>query len=195
MDREALVLQSKDELINLLLALEARIPELELNRTNSGKPRPNKPKPTSEELREFFNGHVLTNKEDWRQNPYDEFRAINTVGQANNMAERLALYYEKKPREYREDLTANECSDFGLVWDIADSIKHVSLDRDWRRVSRADQTAFNLLLMDDWKDFDAVADVDNHGAIMVTDDDGLVHDVAELMENVIEMFKRILEKM
>ena len=100
--------------------------------------------------RNFFDQHVLPNYDEWLAQPLDERCALNAVAAANNMAERVYHYWKDTDRaqvfdantesKYRDELATRECGDFGLVRDVADAHKHLTLDRQSRRVSQASQT-------------------------------------------------------
>src|SRR5262245_40862261 len=101
--------------------------------------------------RTFFENHVLPNYKEWLASPLDERLAKNAVADANNMAARVFHYWRgrdlskiygaRNEGEYRNELAARECQDFGLVRDVADVHKHFELDRPNCRVTRADHTA------------------------------------------------------
>ena len=146
--------------------------------------------------RQFFEIMLRPAYEAWLEQPYQEWRAKAAVSFANALAERLAicLGYPDGARAYRQYLTDHVCPEFGWVWDVADSLKHLRLTRLARRVSSAGQTSFRVLKIDDWSDLDKVDDFDGHGVIIVTADDGSERDLADLMAKVMTMFQELLKQ-
>jgi len=150
--------------------------------------------------RKFFEGHVLRNYHEWLASPLDERLAKNAVADANNMAARVFHYWRGRDLskihgatnegEYRNELVARECHDFGLVRDVADAHKHVELDRPNRRVTRASQTAKGGMGWGEggWGEglFGGAPQ------LVVVLDDGSKRPLSAIMKNVIEMWKRLL---
>jgi hypothetical protein len=153
--------------------------------------------------REFFDRHVRPNYEDWLQHPLDERRAKNAVGDANNMAARVLHYWQDLDRSkvygcgaedetrYREELAQRECLDFAWVRDIAEAYKHVVLTRrpKTRIVTRYDQTAVKDRVYEEGVFEEGVFE----GELMVTGDDGTSRPLADIMQNVIRTWERLLE--
>ena len=89
--------------------------------------------------RNFFDLHVQPNYEEWLDDPLDQRRAKNAVANANDMAERVYHHWKDTDSarvfnaankgKYRDELAERECRDFGLVRDVADAHKHVTLDK------------------------------------------------------------------
>lgn len=146
--------------------------------------------------RDFYDKMLKPAYNAWLEEPYQEWRAKAAVAFANDFVERMAFYlnYSGGPRKYREYIKESVCSEFGWVWDVADGTKHFSLTRGARRVSSANQTSFRFLNIDDWTDIDSIHDFDNHGAIIVTSDDGVERDLADLMAKVMAMCEGLLKK-
>jgi hypothetical protein len=150
--------------------------------------------------RKFFENHVLPNYKDWLASPSNERLAKNAVADANNMAARVFRYWQgRDPNKihgatnegaYRNELTVRECQDFGLVRDVADAHKHVELDRSNRRATSADQTARGGL---GWGEGGWGEGVFGGGPQLVVKlDDGTKRAVSAIMQNVIEMWRRLL---
>jgi hypothetical protein len=69
--------------------------------------------------------------------PLTEWKAKAATSNADTMAERLFVYWDSKDqsqvagakivRQYRTHLRENVCPDFGLVWDVHDGHKHMTL--------------------------------------------------------------------
>jgi len=127
--------------------------------------------------RQFFETMLRPAYGAWLVQPDQEWLAKTAVGFANDLAERLANHVQCQPSAYREHLTNNVCADFGWVRDVADNVKHMRINRGGRRVSSAAQTSFG-----------------QHGAIIVTADDGSERDLGALMANVMTMFEQLLSR-
>jgi hypothetical protein len=100
----------------------------------------------------FFKQFVRRSFEEFRAKPEDEYLAKTAVMHANVMAERMwhaykdtepaRVYSAVSASRYRDELTAKECDEFGLIRDVADGFKHLKLTQrpQTRRVSSAAQT-------------------------------------------------------
>lgn len=150
--------------------------------------------------RKFFDQHVRPNYDEWLSEPLDERRAKNAVADVNNIAARVYHHWKDTDRaqvfnansegEYRNAIAARECEDFALVRDVADAHKHLSLDRPSRRVSRADQTGVGSL---GWGQARWGEGVWGGGPqLVVTLDDGTKRPLTAIMQNVMEMWERLL---
>jgi len=150
--------------------------------------------------RQFFNNHVKPNYEEWLTDPLNERRAKNAVADANNMTARVFHYWRDRDptkvynttseRAYRDALAARECRDFGLLRDVADTHKHVHLDRPTRRVTRSNQTGPGTT---GWGESGFGEGVFGGGPqLVVTLDDGTKRPLSAIMRNVIEMWERLL---
>ena len=150
--------------------------------------------------RTFFETHVKPNYADWIANPLDERLAKNAIGDANSMAARVFRYWQcndpsmvysaQKEGQYRSELAARVCEDFGLVRDVADAHKHFLLDRPTRRLSRADQTGLGRL---GWGE--ARWGESRWGSppeLVVTLDNGTKRPLTAIMANVMAMWERLL---
>ena len=151
-------------------------------------------------LRHFFENHVLPNYNEWLASPLDGRLAKNAVAGANNMAARVFHYWRgrdlskiygaRSEGKYRNELAARECQDFGLVRDVADAHKHFELDRPNRRLTRADQTAKGGM---GWGEGGFGEGVFGGGPqLVVKQDDGDKRALSAIMQNVIEMWRRLL---
>ena len=153
--------------------------------------------------REFFEQMVKPSYRDWRAEPLAEHRAKATVGFANDMAERMFHYLvlDKKygPRgtaRYRDELAIN-CSDFGLLRDIADNTKHFRIGRSNRKVSSAEQTSIGALtwerLGDKWEE--AAWTWEESGSLLiVTLDTGTQRSLISVVNNVMSMWEKLLQQ-
>ena len=96
---------------------------------------------TDSSPRDFFDNFVKPAFEDWAMGPPEERKAKQAISELNNMAARVfhfwnskdsaKIYPATKEGEYRELLACRECSDFGLVRDVADNHKHMEIGRGW----------------------------------------------------------------
>jgi hypothetical protein len=152
--------------------------------------------------RAFFQNHVLPNYTDWLAAPLNQRLAKNVVADANNMAARVFRYWQGRDAaavygttsegKYRDALVERECKDFGLLRDIADAHKHFQLDRPSRRLSRSDQTGEGAL---SWGEARWGEGVYGGGPqLVVTLDDGSKRPLSAIVNNVIEMWERLLTR-
>ncbi len=155
--------------------------------------------------RQFFDNHAKPNYEDWLANLTDERLAKNAVADANNMAERMFRYWQsrdpsqiygaKTAGKYREALVNQECRDFGLVWDVADAHKHFELDRPSRRITHSDQTK-KAPHVYGGPTYYGAKDAHYGGShLVVTLDDGTKQPLSIVLENVMDMWERLLAQM
>ena len=155
------------------------------------------------ELGRFYEQFVRRAYDEFLISPADPFRAKVAASHADIMAERVwnackgsdqtKIGNTQSARAYRQLLVANECPDFQLVWDVHDGHKHVDLSRSNRQVTSAAQTgvvqrggAF------DANSFQADAFDVGQSEIVVILDDGTERAIAEVLENVINMWERLL---
>lgn len=153
--------------------------------------------------RNFFEGHVKPNYQEWFADPLNERHAKNAFSDANIMAERVFHYWNDRdsnrlyaatgPTPYRKALVANECEDFQLLWDIADGHKHVELNRKPRQVTRTDQTGVGTLGYGEARYGEGV--YGGAQQLVVTLDDRTKRPLSAIMENVMAMWERILAEM
>ena len=71
--------------------------------------------------------------------PLSEWKAKAATSNADTLAERVFAYWSTRDRtqvagatsasKYRSHLREKVCSDFGLVWDVHDGHKHVTISR------------------------------------------------------------------
>jgi len=98
----------------------------------------------SESLRAFLEGMVKPALQTWREDPLAEHKAKAVVGFVNDLAERYALLSGRKDTHMVRDELAAECSDFGLVRDVADGTKHRVVGRQNSRVHGAESTKIEV---------------------------------------------------
>lgn len=149
--------------------------------------------------RSFFEDIVKPSYQDWLTEPLREHRAKSAVSQADNMAERMFVYFRENPikvynaarvYEYRKALVVNECEDFQIVWDIHDAHKHFRLNRPQRSVTNSDQTGvgqigFGMCLGEAFGGGEC---------IVVELDNGSLRSLKTVMSNVISMWETLLTR-
>ena len=87
----------------------------------------------------------------------------------------------------------NVCPDFGLVWDVHDGHKHVTLNRGNRQVTSAAQTG---VARTRYGQGGYGKGVYGGGAQIVIDlDDGSKRFLSEVMQNVMKMWSNLLAEM
>lgn len=121
------------------------------------------------------------------------------------MAERVFRYWRGRdpaqiygagtPKEYREQLANRECQDFGLIWDVADAHKHIELNRPSRRITHSDQTKKALHVYGGPTYFGAKDAHFGGSHLVVTLDDGTKRPLSGVLENVMDMWERLLAQM
>lgn len=147
----------------------------------------------------FFENFVRRSYTEFVRNPASEYHAKNAVMNSNIMAERVwhwlrprdpaKVFNASNPGRYRQELVANVCADFQLVWDIADGHKHWELTRRSRRVTSATQTEAR----GGWDN--SVWDQDGYDEaprMVVTLDDGTERLVVDVVTNVMTMWEHIV---
>lgn len=155
--------------------------------------------------RKFFDIHVKPTYEAWLVNLTSERLAKHAVSEANIMAERMFHYWRDHDTaqiygaptagKYREALVNQECRDFRLVWDVADAHKHFELDRPSRRITRADQTK-KAPHVYGGPTYYGARDAHFGGShLVVTLDDGTKRPLSNVLENVMDMWERLLTQM
>ncbi|MHA1597780.1 MAG: hypothetical protein ACTSV1_03585 [Alphaproteobacteria bacterium] len=159
---------------------------------------------TARHPRSFFDEHVRPSFEDWLRDELCEWKAKATITNLDIMAETCFVYWQStepekladagSPRQYREYLRRSECEDFGLVWDIHDAHKHVSLDSSrvgGREVKRSDQTEVSSLGWGEarW----GRSRLGSPTELVVTTDNGAKVSLVVVGRNVFDMWNRLLE--
>lgn len=152
------------------------------------------------DIRAFFDEHVRPNYDEWMAKPLDQRLAKNSVGDANNMAERVfhywdgidqeKLYDQTRPGDYRQALAAEVCPDFQLVNDVADAHKHFTLGRSSRQITRSDQTSPGSLGWDVARWGEGLWGSPEQ--LVVQLDDGSRRPLEGIMGNVIAMWEALL---
>jgi hypothetical protein len=155
--------------------------------------------------RKFFEQHLRPSYEEWLRDPANERLARIAVQAVNDMAAHVLHYWQHLDRSqvydcgaedetrYRDELVKRECPDFAWARDVAEAYKHVVLTRrpETRIVTRFDQTAVEGAVFEEDVFEKGIFD---EGEIRVTRDDGTSRPLAEVMQNVIEMWERLLER-
>ena len=146
---------------------------------------------------------VLPSYRAWLAEPLTEWLAKCATGYADDLAERVFRYWERtdqsqiagarKPSDYRTHLRMRVCQDFGLVWDIHDGQKHMSLDRKNRLITNASQTAVAQIGYGEGNYSEGM--YGGADQIVIELDDGTKRSLLGVMQNVIEMWERLLTEM
>jgi hypothetical protein len=98
----------------------------------------------------FFEKYLRPNFEEWTASPIDERRAMNAILSLSQMAD--WFYHENKSdpsktasaksvKDLRKHLVQSVCSDFQLIWDVAEANKHFELNRKSAQVKEARMTS------------------------------------------------------
>jgi hypothetical protein len=153
---------------------------------------------TTETPQDFFKKFVLRAFNEFRSSAADEYLAKTAVHHANVLAERVWHRYKdtntakvlgaKDVSEFRDLLAASECADFALVRDVDDGFKHLVLNRKSRRVTSADQVGFEPTV---WNRF-FWNSARWGGQIVIRADDGTQWDLLDVLQNVVQMWSRLL---
>ena len=85
--------------------------------------------------RDFYTVHFVGNYDDWKTKPLDMRRAMNLAVSANQLADWVLVDRKvqapdvvsrwKEPKDFRDWLAKERCSDFRLVWAVAEGHKHM----------------------------------------------------------------------
>lgn len=102
------------------------------------------------------------------------------------------MYGTPNEGQYRNELAARECQDFGLLRDVAEAHKHVELNRSSRRLTRSDQTAKGGMGYGQGGYGEGV--YGGGPQLVVTLDDGSKRALSAIMKNVVEMWERLLAR-
>jgi len=102
---------------------------------------------------DFYTKHVAPAVAEWQSNVLDERLAMNAAVALNQMADHYyrsftagdgRLFGASSPNTLRKVLAKQEPS-FALLRDVAEAHKHVTLNRDDRQVTSADQTTVGTM--------------------------------------------------
>ena len=153
--------------------------------------------------RPFFDQILKPSYQACLADPLSEWKAKAAVSNAEIMAERVFVYWRGHDqtkiagadtvRKYRTYVVEHLCPDFGLIWDIHDGHKHVSLGRAPRRVTRSDQTGVSRMGFGEGgfgEGFYGGAE-----EIIVTLDDGSRRALSAVMERGVAMWEAQLASM
>ena len=160
---------------------------------------------TNTSPRDFFENHVRPPYEQWKAGPPVEWIAKSAISEQNIMAERMFEYWKpidpsriycaNTAGDYREMLATNQCSDFGLVRDVAELHKHFSIGRPSRRVSRPDQTKRVTVRGDSLGSASLGSFRLGGDEVVINLNDGTKRSALEVAENVLAMWDRLLTEM
>jgi hypothetical protein len=152
--------------------------------------------------RSFFEKYLRPNFEDWMVSPIDERRAMNAILSLNQMTD--WFYHEIKSNpsqlalaasvsDLRKHLAQNECSDFQLIWDVADAHKHFKLDRKSAKVIGAEMTSIQKTQYVEegyWDD----GYVEDEDELVVDLGSGDLRSIIVFAQRIYEMWERLLAK-
>ena len=153
--------------------------------------------------RDFFEQMVKPPYEAWLADPLIEWKAKAATSNADILAERVFVYWNKKDqsqvagakhvRDYRTHLRKNVCPDFGLVWDVHDGLKHMMLDRPNRQVTSATQTGVGQMGYGEGLYGEGL--YGGCDQMVVTLDDNSKRTLSGAMQNVTAMWDKLLADM
>ena len=162
---------------------------------------------TSVEPRVFFDLHVLPNYSEWTKNPLEIHLAMNAVSNANNMADYMFRRLKQtgckdvvgcqNVASYRDYLADAVCKEFAFVRDIADAHKHAILSRSNRNITQHSQT--RKIYRGVWpkgmwaKGMWAKGMWFEKEEILVSLDSGEQKPLSQILPQVIEMWRRLLD--
>jgi len=151
--------------------------------------------------RDFFDDHVRPDFEAWSSEKTNQRLAKHLARNLNNMAARTWNFWKNLDSKkinhtssegrYRDFIISNICDDFALIRDIADTHKHVELDRDSRRITRSNQTDNGSIKWDEggWDE----ARWDSPDELIITLDDGSKRSFEIVATNVMRMWDKLLD--
>ncbi len=151
------------------------------------------------EAHTFYYEHVATAIEDWRKNETAIHKAMLVATNLNHLADYYWRCYSDQPskvfgknnlRSFRDHLI-DQCPDYGLIRDVCDAHKHLTLDRSSRRVTNADQTTKGRMGWGEAKFGDARWGSPEE--IVVTDDDGEKHHFIGMVNRTEGMWQKLLQ--
>jgi hypothetical protein len=150
--------------------------------------------------KQFFDDHVVPPFKAWQADPLTEWIAKAAVQNLYIMSERFWDYWHSRnpgvvsaapsARQFREYLSNHVCTDFRVVWDVADNYRHVHISRVGRLISSAAQTGKGSIGWDEGR-WDEVA-WDRPEELVVELDDGTKRPLDAPMESVFAMWERLI---
>lgn len=153
--------------------------------------------------RHFFDNILKPSYEAWLSDPLSEWKAKAAVANADTMAERVFAHWHRldpdqiagaaSASKYRSHLREQVCPEFGLVWDVHDGHKHVTLGRTNRQVTTSDQTGVGRM---GWGEGGFGEGLYGGGdQIVIQLDDGSRRPLSAVMLRVMKMWVEILTAM
>ncbi len=154
--------------------------------------------------RKFFDEFVKPAYEAWKRDELAEWKAKALISNLDIMAETYFRYWEHSdpskisdatsPRKYREHLVAHEAEDFGLIWDVHDAHKHITLGSTrpgGRQVTQSEQTQPQSLRWGTarWGD----GRWGSPEELVITTDGGEKRSLSSVAQHVLEMWERLLQ--
>lgn len=148
---------------------------------------------------EFYEDRLLPEYTKWINDRVGQDKVRNVIAALDEMADWL---YKSIPGEkaragsvsnYR-DLVTQVLPDYGLIRDIADGTKHMSLDRPKRRVTHASQIKeTGYCRFDEVRDVGALSDWGGLAEWGVTEDNGTWTPLAPVIEQMKAFWEKKLE--
>jgi hypothetical protein len=158
---------------------------------------------TTPNPREFFETIARLSYQEWLSDALTEWKAKAAVSNADIMAERVFAYWDKNDqsqvantqsvRQYRTYLRDKICADFGLVWDVHDGHKHVTLDRPNRQVTSATQTGLSQIGFGEGRFGEGI--FGGGDQIVIELDDHSKRALSGVMKNVMAMWDKLVADM
>ena len=150
--------------------------------------------------RNFFNNILWPSYNAWLADPLREWKAKTAVANADILAERVFVHFEKidpakifgakTAAQFRTHLRESVCADFGLVWDVHDGHKHAILSRANRKITSADQTGVSGIGFGQGGFGEGV--YGGGPQIVIELDDGTKRALSSVLLNVMAMWTKLL---
>ncbi len=129
----------------------------------------------------------------------EERLAMNTVLSANQLAD--WYFHDLKaanglgpsltsPKQLREHLVSSKCSDYKIIWDVADSHKHFHIDRSNAMIDSAGQTKIGNM---GWGEGGDGEEPFGGGLQLLVEYNGTKRNLYAATKNVIAMWESILK--
>lgn len=150
--------------------------------------------------RAFFTDYACRSVHEFTLNPADEYHAKRAAQEVNNLAERFFTYWHPidahlvystpHVRAFRTHIRDHLCTEFGIVWDVAEAHKHVYLTRTGRVVTSATQSRVQA--------FPGVlggplgGPFSPHDAVVVDLDDGRTVEFLMMVQQALTFWHRIM---
>ncbi len=147
----------------------------------------------------FYREHVISSIEDWRGDETAIHKAMLVATNLNHLADYYWHCYRNHPNKnfgktslsgFR-DYLLEQCLDFGLIRDVCDAHKHLTLDRSSKRVTKANQTSTGRMGWGEAKWGEARWGSPEE--VVVTDDSGEKHHFIAIVDRVEALWRELLQ--